>query len=166
MSTVYTYNNKVLKNSTNDKWLAKKEAPAGYTKDSAILKDTHVAVWKSPTFPEPYDGSGHKLSIQIKNNLVGLSRIKFCYWNSTETLPQGSSTGPEMCHFEWGAGGVFQAGTYDSNISSNPATMTNYGVCFNISYTTQSTSHDPSYDPVVTISDIDDLLDNIEISII
>lgn len=27
MSTVYTYNNKVLKNSANDKWLAKKEAP-------------------------------------------------------------------------------------------------------------------------------------------
>lgn len=166
MSTVYTYNNKVLKNSANDKWLAKKEAPAGYTKDSAILKDTRTAVWKSPTFPEPYDGSGHKLSLRINNNLVGLSKIAFCYWNSDETLPQVGSSGPQMCSFDWGAGGVFQSGTYESNISSNPATMTNYGVYFDIIYTTQSTSHDPSYDPVVAISDVNDLLDNIEISII
>lgn len=29
MTTVYTFNNKVLKNSTNDKWLIKKEVPLG-----------------------------------------------------------------------------------------------------------------------------------------
>lgn len=28
MSTIYTFNNKVLKNSSNDKWLIKKEAPS------------------------------------------------------------------------------------------------------------------------------------------
>lgn len=87
MSTVYTLNGKVLKNAATDKWLTKKEAPAGYTKDSAILKGTNVAVWKSPTFPEPYDGSGHKVSIRIKNNLVGFNPLYFCYWNSDNTLP-------------------------------------------------------------------------------
>ena len=30
MSTIYTLNGKVLKNAANDKWLAKKEAPAGF----------------------------------------------------------------------------------------------------------------------------------------
>lgn len=166
MSTVYTLNGKVLKNAATDKWLAKKEAPAGYTKDSAILKDTRTALWKSPTFPEPYDGSGHKVSIRIKNNLVGLNPLTFCYWNSDNTLPTQGNFGPEMCHFNWNTGGVFEAGTYESNISSNPATTVNYGVYFYVTYTTASTNHDPSYDPVIAISDINDLLDNIEISII
>lgn len=70
-----------------------------------------------------------------------------------------------MCHFNWNNGGVFEAGTYESNISSNPATAY-YGVYFYVTYSTASTNHDPSYDPVVAISDINDLLDNIEISII
>lgn len=35
MSTIYTLNGKVLKNSANDKWLAKKEAPAQNSKSSS-----------------------------------------------------------------------------------------------------------------------------------
>lgn len=43
MSTVYTYNNKVLKNSSNDKWLAKKETPTPVFEEITIGTQTRMA---------------------------------------------------------------------------------------------------------------------------
>lgn len=75
MSTVYTYHNKVLKNSANDKWLAMKEAPAGFvmnatnatiTVEGGSLNNIYVA-WESPAYPSGYNGNG-KQYILVNNN--------------------------------------------------------------------------------------------------
>lgn len=75
MSTIYTVNNKVLKNSANDKWLTKKEAPAGFVMNAsnAIFTatgptNTNIYIsWQSPSYPDGYQGVG-KQYILINNN--------------------------------------------------------------------------------------------------
>lgn len=72
MSTVYTVNGKVLKNAANDKWLAKKESPAGFVMDASNAEyflmgsDVYVA-WQSPSYPNDYNGDG-KQYILVNNN--------------------------------------------------------------------------------------------------
>ena len=68
MSTVYTLNGKVLKNAANDKWLAKKEAPAGFVMNAsnAIVTwqgGTCAVAWEAPSYPDNYDGNGKHYSI-------------------------------------------------------------------------------------------------------
>ena len=72
MSTVYTLNGKVLKNASNDKWLAKKEAPAGFVMNAsnAIYNTSGSAVivsWQGPAYPSGYNGNG-KQYILVNNN--------------------------------------------------------------------------------------------------
>lgn len=61
---VYTYNDKVLVNSANDKWLKEKEAPAGFVMNgsNAIETTGNAATWHSPTYPEVYNGNGSTAS--------------------------------------------------------------------------------------------------------
>lgn len=69
MSTVYTYNNKVLKNTATDKWLAKKEAPAGFVMDASNATISGYWIyWQSPTYPNGYDGNGKSYTIVNNNN--------------------------------------------------------------------------------------------------
>lgn len=67
MSTVYTLNGKVLKNAANDKWLIKKEAPAGFVMNAtnAIIQ-SNTANWEGPNYPSGYDGEGKTLQIIVK----------------------------------------------------------------------------------------------------
>lgn len=71
MSTIYTFNNKVLKNSANDKWLTKKEAPAGFVMNASNAiylpngTRTYNVMWQSPT--PGYNGNG-KQYILVNNN--------------------------------------------------------------------------------------------------
>lgn len=74
MSTIYTLNGKVLKNSATDKWLAKKEEPAGFVMNAsnAIIDTSGVGnasflAWKGPAYPSGYDGQG-KQFIVVNNN--------------------------------------------------------------------------------------------------
>jgi hypothetical protein len=74
MSTVYTLNGKVLKNAANDKWLAKKEAPAGFVMNASnvtITVDSSGQVaylaWQGPAYPNGYNGEG-KQFIVVNNN--------------------------------------------------------------------------------------------------
>jgi len=75
MSTVYTLNGKVLKNAANDKWLAKKEAPAGFVMNgsNATLwtngSGSWYASWHGPNYPEGYDGDGKHFTV-VNNNDV------------------------------------------------------------------------------------------------
>lgn len=78
MSTIYTFNGKVLKNSANDKWLTKKEAPATYKLDSTTLEGYGYSmgagwiggIWRGPNYPNGYDAAGHKLRITVLNNIT------------------------------------------------------------------------------------------------
>lgn len=76
MSTVYTYNNKVLKNSANDKWLAKKEAPAGFVMNASnatyVERSTgyYWVFWQSPSYPDTYNGNGKQYTLVNNNSTV------------------------------------------------------------------------------------------------
>lgn len=70
MSTVYTVNGKVLKNSANDKWLIKKEAPAGFVMNASNATyhpngSTYNVWWQTPA--PGYNGNG-KQYILVNNN--------------------------------------------------------------------------------------------------
>ena len=68
MSTVYTLNGKVLKNAANDKWLAKKEAPAGFVMNASnVIISNGYLCWQGPAYPSGYDGQG-KQFIVVNNN--------------------------------------------------------------------------------------------------
>lgn len=67
MATIYTINGKVLKNSANDKWLIKKEAPAGFVMDASNATiESNTASWEGPNYPDGYDGEGKTLQIIVK----------------------------------------------------------------------------------------------------
>ena len=92
MSTVYTLNGKVLKNSATDKWLTKKDqvlfvmdaSNARYTKYA--YADFYIASWEAPTFPNHYNGDG-KQYILVNNNATGSGPL--CY------APTFRDAGPE-----------------------------------------------------------------------
>jgi hypothetical protein len=67
--TVYTYNDKVLKNVATDKWLKKKEGPAGFVMDAsnATISGSWI-YWQSPAYPNGYNGNGKSYTIVNNNN--------------------------------------------------------------------------------------------------
>jgi hypothetical protein len=96
MTTIYTVNNKVLKNSANDKWLIKKAGPAGfvmngsnatYTEDAQGYSQIYVA-WEGPAYPSGYNGNG-KQYILVNNNATG-NNHQLMYSTGTAT------GGPDM----------------------------------------------------------------------
>ena len=82
MSTIYTVNGKVLKNSDTGKWLTKKEAPAGFVMDASnatisVSGTASYVSWQSPTYPNAYNGGGKQ----------------YILVNTNETAPQSNSSG-------------------------------------------------------------------------
>jgi hypothetical protein len=85
MSTIYTVNGKVLKNSANDKWLTKKEAPAGFVMNASNVQYNTMgtftyAYWEGPNFPNGYDGNGKQCTIVNSNS----SAHKLMYANEVK----------------------------------------------------------------------------------
>jgi len=114
MSTVYTLNGKVLKNAANDKWLTKKEAPAGFVMNAANASISgKYAGWESPGYADNYyDGNGKTLQITISSDLTGVPVIyQLCYSTSS------SASGPYIIN-----SGEFPttAGTYTFTMNANP----------------------------------------------
>ena len=71
--TVYTYNDKVLKNVATDKWLKKPDAPAGFVMDASNVANIGgnasgmYVSWEGPNYPSGYDGNG-KRYLLVNNN--------------------------------------------------------------------------------------------------
>lgn len=66
--TVYTYNDKVLKNTATDKWLKKPDAPAGFVMNASnVTISSGYLCWQGPAYPNGYDGQG-KQFIVVNNN--------------------------------------------------------------------------------------------------
>lgn len=72
MTTIYTVNNKVLKNSANDKWLIKKEAPAGFVMNASNIAGTYTynTLWEGPNYPEAWDGEGKTIRIIVSEDVT------------------------------------------------------------------------------------------------
>lgn len=124
MSTVYTYHNKVLKNSANDKWLAKKEAPAGFVMNASnvVSSYTGTAYWASPSNPNAYDGDGKTIQLTVSETIgiTGLTGFPMFYTSSS------TGGGPEAALFNT-TNGFIQPGTYTVQMASNPAYGAGFG---------------------------------------
>lgn len=71
MSTIYTVNGKVLKNSATDKWLTKKEIPV-FVMDASnatitVNGNNSYVSWQAPTYPDAYNGSGKQYTLVNTN---------------------------------------------------------------------------------------------------
>lgn len=124
MSTVYTYHNKVLKNSANDKWLAMKEAPAGFVMDASnvVSSSNGYAYWASPSNPNAYDGGGKTIQLTVSET-IGRSgwRTFLLFYTSSLT-----GAGPQAASFEV-TDGFIQPGTYTVQMASNPGYSQGFG---------------------------------------
>lgn len=138
-TTVYTYNDKVLKNVATDKWLKKPDAPAGFVMDgSNATISNNKANWEGPNYPDGYDGTGKTLQIIVKEEGFTCNALTFKYTNSI------SGDGPEFITRDeshqysqagtWynpGDSGMGTAsipvGTYNVSIIANPAGAVSQG---------------------------------------
>ena len=115
MSTIYTVNNKVLKNSANDKWLIKKEAPAGFVMNGSNatiteLSGTYFVSWQGPAYPDGYNGNG-KQYVLVNNNTTAQQNNQLMYGNSP------TSTGPNAIN----GAGMAVLGTSNGTLLNNLA---------------------------------------------
>ena len=128
MSTIYTVNGKVLKNSDTDKWLTKKEVPQFVMDASNATIDGANAIWESPTYPEAFDGDGKTLEVTISSNTeMGMyNGMPMCYVGTTGTggPPATTITLP------------LTAGVHTFALSANPSTSYGFGVKLALSFHT------------------------------
>lgn len=177
MSTIYTVNNKVLKNSANDKWLTKKEAPAGYILDSTNLEGAGYdmgnpnsfigGIWRGPEYPNGYDGTGHKLRITVRNNItIGLgndSNKQIVGWYLNTTAAGYVSAGPNClmpAYFISDSDVNIPVGVYEFDFTTQ--STGDYGKYLFLVFAKASTTT-AGY---TSITSIDDLLNNVTMEIV
>lgn len=132
--TVYTYNDKVLKNVATDKWLKKKEGPAGFVMNASNATiQSNTANWEGPNYPDGYDGIGKTLQIIVKEEGFSCNNLQFMYANSISGRGPGliDNSGmwlnPNADHIG-GETVNLPVGTYNVSIIQNAAgTISGYG---------------------------------------
>lgn len=78
---VYTYNDKVLTNSANGKWLKEKEVPV-FVMDASNAQYYNTGsswtylYWEGPDFPNGYDG-GSKQCVIVNNNSTSSQNLMY-----------------------------------------------------------------------------------------
>lgn len=149
MSTIYTLNGKVLKNAATDKWLAKKEAPAGFVMNASNAtyyssNNTVYVRWQSPSYPDAYNGNG-KQYILVNNNSE-LSGIGHFMYGGTGTMYGGpdaiSSTDMNIL------------GTSTGTLLNNVA-YPSYGMTFGLELSSMTIEQAQTYIANVTITILD-----------
>jgi hypothetical protein len=123
MTTIYTVNNKVLKNSANDKWLIKKAGPAGFVMNASnVTSSTSTyASWESPGYPDGWDGGGKTLELTVTQDITLTGSLSIVYSDNVNT------NGPLIVQPQQVAG-TLTAGKYTYIMSANPApTADGYG---------------------------------------
>ena len=122
--TVYTYNDKVLKNVATDKWLKKPDAPAGFVMDASNVASMSgpYASWQGPNYPDSYDGNGKTLVLTVKAD-IGVAGWALMYTRENETA------GPYAMQFTAAESAPYitSAGTYEFTMNANSAAASNYG---------------------------------------
>lgn len=114
--TVYTYNDKVLKNSANDKWLKKPEAPAGFVMNASNATiSNNTANWESPNYPE-YCNLGGKTAIVTISETISATNLTLYY-----STALASSAAPSAFVLS-DSNNQITAGTYTLTLSNNQAT--------------------------------------------
>lgn len=109
--TVYTYNDKVLKNSATDKWLKKKEAPAGFIMNASNIAGSYTitTLWEGPNYPNAWDGEGKTIRLVVSEDII----LPYQYFRMatgiTNTDQQEFSP---LIDYQYPADGIIIAGTY------------------------------------------------------
>ena len=154
MSTIYTLNGKVLKNSATDKWLAKKEAPAGFVMNASNVvyhgvpgstgENNYFAIWEGPYYPAACSLEGKTIQLIVKEALTNPSaNFKLMY---AMQLPSVGSQygGPNLCGSDFID--CSQPGTYDLTCIANAApAASGYGTYITVNFKRYS-SGDPEAD--------------------
>ena len=158
MSTVYTYNNKVLKNSTNNKWL-KKEEPAGFVMNASNAvyhgvpgyegPNGYYAMWEGPNYPAACSLEGKTIQLIVKEALTNPS-ANFHTMYAIHLPSVGSQYGgPNLCDSDFID--CSQPGTYSLTCIANSAGVdSGYGV-----YITVNFKNYPSGDPEADLAKIE-----------
>lgn len=122
MSTVYTLNGKVLKNAANDKWLTKKEVPAGFVMDASNATiESNVVTWEGPNYPDGYDGEEKTLQIIVKEEGFTCYSLQFQYANSVSGAGPALIDGNNGAWVNPNATDSIPVGTYNVSIIANIA---------------------------------------------
>lgn len=126
MSTIYTLNGKVLKNSANDKWLTKKEAPAGFVMNASNVVATSytAAYWEGPNYPDAWQGAGKTVKLSVSEDITTpYSSFRICY--ATRTDGQEEQAG--LTDYISVTDNTLHAGTYTYTGENNWGMSYNYG---------------------------------------
>lgn len=122
--TVYTYNDKVLKNVATDKWLKKPDAPAGFVMNASNAVDitNNKVTWNGPNYPGYYTAAGKKLQVIVKESGCTFANLQIAYREEI-----GSANGPTMLS-TWNNPDVVSQqtwecvpGTYTADLTANAA---------------------------------------------
>lgn len=100
-TTVYTYNDKVLVNSANDKWLKKKEAPAGFVMNASnaiytLVGNSYYIAWEGPAYPDGYNGNGKQYILVNSNTVTPASLNPLTYGNGLNVPGPNAIAGSDM----------------------------------------------------------------------
>lgn len=123
-TTVYTYNDKVLVNSANDKWLKKPDAPAGFVMNASNATiSNNTANWEGPNYPEYCDLGGKTAQFIISEDISASSLVLYY------SKELSSSASPEMCRLFGDSNNTITTGTYSITVNNNqaPAAQGAYG---------------------------------------
>ena len=120
MSTIYTVNGKVLKNTDNGKWLTKKEAPEFVMDANNATIDGYMAIWESPTYPEAFDGNGKTLEVTVSSDteMSSYSGMPMYY------APANGTQGHQAVTISL----PLTAGVHTFALSANPSAAYGFGV--------------------------------------
>lgn len=154
MSTIYTLNGKVLKNSANGKWLAKKEAPAGFVMNASnvvyhgspglIGENSYYAMWEGPNYPADCSLEGKTIQLIVKEALTN-SEAEFRPMYGKQLPSAGSQYGGPFLT-ETGFVNCSQQGTYNFACIANAAGVgSGYGTYITVNFRNYS-SVDPEAD--------------------
>lgn len=129
--TVYTYNDKVLKNTATDKWLKKKEAPAGFVMDASNAEylfngGQYWVSWHSPAYPSAYNGNGKQYTLVNNNTPSTTSPILTMGLTYTLESPLGGPRAIESAN-------LLTLGTSTGTLMNNSSVGDEYGVTLSFS---------------------------------
>ena len=125
MSTIYTVDGKVLKNSDTGKWLTKKEVPEFVMDASNATIDGYTAIWESPTYPEAFNGDGKTLEVTVSSDTeIPYNGMPMTY------VPTNSAGGPPATTISL----PLTAGVHTFALSANPSVAYGFGARLALSF--------------------------------
>lgn len=126
MATIYTINGKVLKNVTTGKWLAKKEAPAGFVMNASNVAGSYATtiLWEGPDYPNGWNGEGKTIRMIISEDITLPHNSFRIGYGRTNTDQQEFLS---LVDWQYPTNGILSAGTYTYTGLANQGISAGFG---------------------------------------